>query len=238
MSSYIGKIHAGNTDYSIGSTLLGLCSTANNTTAQSRVKLIELTDFDTPLNGVTIYVQFPQGNTYIGTNDNDQLQFHFNAMSQDAPNYDVIGDCRCEENDILGFTFKANSQTGGKWYVHTSSQIKTIKDSLANLAPIKFRGVEQTLPAISSNMAYNNGDIIVVGAQEYILIRPENEQSPSNWHWEPFGPDMSAYVLTSSQQIDSISLLSISSGATVSNGTLTLPVFESTSKNVIVPATT
>lgn len=64
MASYVGQIEINNNQYPIGSTLYGICdSTIAAATAGKIVNNNGLQNFDTVAKGVTIHVEFPNGNT-------------------------------------------------------------------------------------------------------------------------------------------------------------------------------
>jgi len=94
MSSYIGKVQIGSGDYIlIGSTLYGECDTQAATAA----KTVTLNSFDTVMNGVTIHVRFNNGNSATSG-----ITLAVNTTGA----INVRGNCVCEENEIVAFTYK------------------------------------------------------------------------------------------------------------------------------------
>lgn len=107
MASYIGKVQIGTGDpVLIGSTLYGICRTAENvatktvtSTDDNSGKFIN-NNYDNPIQGTTIHVKFINGNTVdsgvtlqVGTLTTGQL---------------VIGRCTCPANTIISFTLDEN----------------------------------------------------------------------------------------------------------------------------------
>ena len=61
MASYVGKVSLNGVDYSIGSTLYGVCRSA----ASDSVKIVEVEGFDTLFEGLTLNIKFVNSNTAI-----------------------------------------------------------------------------------------------------------------------------------------------------------------------------
>lgn len=102
MSSYIGKVQIGASDQEqilIGSTLYGTCNTAAATTD----KVVTLPDFDTKMNGITVHVKFVNGNS---ATENVTLAV---GSVLAVP---VTGNCVCQANEIIAFTYEQISENG------------------------------------------------------------------------------------------------------------------------------
>lgn len=98
-NSYIGAVQIESGDQIlVGSTLFGVCDTAANTAA----KVVTLASFDQLLNGVTVQVKFTSGNT-VTTNVTLKIN------TTDA--LPVTGNCVCEANQVIAFTFENVSGT-------------------------------------------------------------------------------------------------------------------------------
>lgn len=98
-NSYIGAVQIESGDQIlVGSTLFGVCDTAANTAA----KVVTLASFDQLLNGVTVQVKFTSGNT-VTTNVTLKIN------TTDA--LPVTGNCVCEANQVIAFTFENVSDT-------------------------------------------------------------------------------------------------------------------------------
>lgn len=109
MSSYIGKVQIGPSDQEqilIGSTLYGTCSTP----ATTADKVVTLPDFDTLMKGITVHVRFINGNS---------ITSNVRLAVGSTTSYPVVGNCVCNENDIIPFTYYEDS-TEHTWYANTN----------------------------------------------------------------------------------------------------------------------
>lgn len=239
MSTYIGKIKIGTSgeEIPIGSTLYGKCET----NASDYNKKVTLNGFDTLTAGVTIYVKFTAGNTAVN-NASSSVTLQINQSTvPNAAIVPVIGNCTCNANEILGFTFEQNATDPIRcWRVHTCGGIVTrseLDTAIANLPKgMHFRGVLSALPNSETSFEnYDNGDIIALtSGKEYIYVKGE-EDTASTAHWSEIG-DETAYALESNT--DTVNTVTSWLGASISGGVLTLPVLTTGSKNVIVPRNT
>lgn len=104
-NSYIGAVQIDSGDQIlIGSTLFGTCATLAATAA----KQVTLSSFDQLLQGVTVQVKFTAGNTVasgvtLKVNTTDALP--------------VTGNCICEENEVIAFTYE-NLSGNRYWRSH------------------------------------------------------------------------------------------------------------------------
>jgi hypothetical protein len=222
--SYIGKVDVGSDRYSVGSTLYGLCDTGASTVA----KVVTLDDFTVLIRGVTVYVKFNNGNSAV---NNVTLK----VGTTDPIN--VIGNCTCNANEILAFTYEENATAPGNcWRTHTCGDVVShgeLEAALANIPrAVIFKGVLNNLPdANTSYSTYDNGDIVIVGTKEYIYKRG-NSAAATDSYWTEFG-DETAYALEANSA--SITVVNNWTGSSVTNGVLTLPVLTTTTTNVITP---
>lgn len=113
--SYVGKIKFGTseTQHLVGSTLYGTCATTANTAN----KIVELTDFDQLINGVTVYVKF----TYTNTADNPTLNIN-STGSKYIYKYStnqLSGPICWEAGSVISFTYDSslNNNSGG-WIIN------------------------------------------------------------------------------------------------------------------------
>ena len=94
-NSYIGAVQVNEGEQAlIGSTLFGVCE---DTAAGTAAKVVTLASFDQLLNGVTVQVRFVHGNTVasgvtLKINTTDALP--------------VAGNCLCEANQVIAFTYE------------------------------------------------------------------------------------------------------------------------------------
>ncbi len=224
--SYIGKVEIDGNRYAIGTTLYGECG--SQVSAAETNKTVTLNDFNNFIPGITIYVKFVNGNTASNVrltvgNTNDVMP--------------VVGNCICGSGEILAFTFEsAENEAGGQWRTHTCGGVITqsnLDAALANLGPMKFKGVYQVIPNNDATTYTNgdlivNGDVIAVGNKEYVYV-----ESDTTTHWHELG-DETEYVKHSEQSTDSISLLSWTNVA-VQNGILSISNPTTSSKTVVIP---
>lgn len=124
MSSYIGKVQIGSGDYIlIGSTLYGECDTQAATAA----KTVTLNSFDTVMNGVTIHVRFNNGNSATSG-----ITLAVNTTGA----INVRGNCVCEENEIVAFTYKQEEVSNvvqEYWQAERSVKIETANNILTKI---------------------------------------------------------------------------------------------------------
>lgn len=101
MSSYIGAVQIEQGAQTlIGSTLFGICD--STISANTAAKVVTLSSFDQLLNGITVQVKFVNGNTVT---NNVTLKIG----STDA--LPVTGNCLCEANQVIAFTYENVSGT-------------------------------------------------------------------------------------------------------------------------------
>ena len=111
---YIGKVNIGNDNYVIGSTLYGVCSESS---AAATDKVVTLADFGDLIRGVTVYVKFVNGNTATSS-------VRLEVGATDPIN--VVGNCTCNANEILAFTYEENATAPGNcWRTHTCGGVLT-----------------------------------------------------------------------------------------------------------------
>lgn len=101
MGSYVAKVQVGtnSTPISIGDTLYGICNTSASA-ATKEIGTITSTDFpdlDRMMQGIFIRIKFIAGNT---------VENNVRLVINNAGTFDVIGDCTCEANGIIGFTYE------------------------------------------------------------------------------------------------------------------------------------
>ena len=113
MSSYIGKVQVESGDpILIGSTLYGICP--STVAASTAAKTVTLNGFDTLMNGITVHVRFVNGNTATSN-----VTLAVGSTSAKA----VVGNCVCNENDVIAFTFhqeSVNNVVTETWYVNSN----------------------------------------------------------------------------------------------------------------------
>lgn len=222
--SYIGKVDIGLDRYAVGSTLYGTCNTAAATTG----KTVSLDDFNVLIRGVTIFVKFTYGNTATSG-------ITLTVGTTEAVN--VVGNCVCNAEDVLSFTYEENATSPGNcWRVHASADTVSHSELTSAINSIPrgtvFKGVISSLPdAATSYSTYANGDIVIVGAKEYIYQRGD---SAVNSAWHELG-DESAYALESNAT--TITTVGTWTNATVTNGVLVIPSLTTSTANVIAPRT-
>ena len=222
--SYIGKVNIDTDRYAIGSTLYGIC----NTTAATAGKIVSLDDFNVLIRGVTIFVKFTSGNTATSG-----VTLTVGATEAIG----VVGNCVCNAEDVLAFTYEENTVSPGNcWRVHTSADVVSHNELTSAINSIPrgtvFKGTISSLPdTATSYSTYANGDIVIVGAKEYIYQRGD---SAANSAWHELG-DESAYALESNAT--TITTVDTWTGATVTNGVLVLPSLTTTTASVIAPRT-
>ena len=228
MGSYIGKVQIGSVQYALGSTLYGTC----NTEATTGLKQVVLADLNALIKGVTVYIKFTRGNRV-----SDNVQLYFTDVENGEVkigSISVVGLCTCNANEILAFTYEQDGSGNSVttcWRTHTCGGVLTqesLDNALAQLAPMKFKGVLQTLPSPTA-VGYGVGDVIVVDSKEYVLTEVNNTKQ-----WEEFGDD-TLYLKHSDVDNATITLYSLAE-ATVVNGVLTLPSPSQTTQTVLTPA--
>ena len=222
--SYIGKVDVGSDRYAVGSTLYGICG--QDVAAATAAKVVTLDDFTTLIRGVTVFVKFVNGNT---ATSNVTLEVgSTSALS-------VVGNCTCNANDVLAFTYEENASSPGNcWRVHSCGDMVSHSELTTAINNIPrgtvFKGTVQNLPDSSTSYTnYGNGDIIIVGSKEYIYQRGD---SAANSSWHELG-DESAYALESNAT--TITTVGTWTGASVTNGVLVIPSLTTSSTNVIAP---
>ena len=127
MSDYIGKVSITSAtgtqeDMLIGSTLYGLCSSS----ASVAEKTVRLNGFSTVMNGITIQVRFTNGNNIL----NDVTLIVGDTTVPIA----VTGNCVCNPNDIIAFTYEEIDEEHAYWRAHHSIKIETAHDIVTKIA--------------------------------------------------------------------------------------------------------
>ena len=224
MASYIGKVQLnGANDALVGSTMYGIC----NTGAAEVAKTVTTTDyndggkfintnFDSPMQGVTIYVKFINGNEASGAGLTLQV-----GSTLAKP---IVGKFICQPNTIIGFTYNELEQ----WAVNTyqnvvtdiennsssldvpttravAAYVQSLTGGLSGLTgAMHFRGVSTTAitdggtehPTIDGTefIGAVAGDVVLYNQQEYVWVGDK---------WELLG-DEGSYVLKTSQKTDTI----------------------------------
>lgn len=123
MNTYISKLQIGyNSDNAapLASTMLGVC----NSSTISATKVVTFNKFDTVEHGVTIFVKFTNGNS---VSSGVKLQV---GASQA---YDVTGNCVCDIEAIIGFTFDEVDSTHRYWRVNSSGITDAMKNYITNV---------------------------------------------------------------------------------------------------------
>lgn len=222
--SYIGKVDIGLDRYAIGSTLYGTC----NDDATTVGKTVSLDDFNALIRGVTIFIKFTNGNSVTSG-------ITLTVGTTEAVN--VVGNCICNAEDVLAFTYEENATSPGNcWRVHASADTVSHSELTSAINNIPrgtvFKGTVANLPdAATSYSTYGNGDIVIVGSKEYIYQRGD---SAANSAWHELG-DESAYALESNAT--TITTVGTWTGATVTSGVLVIPNLTTTTASVIAPRT-
>lgn len=248
--SYIGKVAIDNdASVLVGSTLFGICSNNANATAKVVNDITNNTigsNFDTPLQGVTVHIRFNSGNT---ATENVTLQ-----IGSTDP-FTVLGNFTCAAGAVVAFTFYQLDGNTKYWIVNTShgllgtaaytdstayataaqgtkadnampksggqftgpvtlsSDITSLSDALSvatkNYVDNKTAGLGgltgamhfkgtlsgNNLPdATTSFNNYSSGDVVLLGAKEYVYYKDTDAASSS---WILLG-DEGSYALKSS----------------------------------------
>lgn len=129
MASYIGKVQLnGANDALVGSTMYGICKTA----AATELKTVTTTDdssgkfinanFDSLVQGITIYVKFVNGNSASGNNVKLQV-----GSTTAQP---VKGNFICEAGSIIGFTLDETEEQN--WVVNSEGTTYTFAEGSTN----------------------------------------------------------------------------------------------------------
>lgn len=129
MASYIGKVQLnGANDALVGSTMYGICKTA----AATELKTVTTTDdssgkfinanFDSLVQGITIYVKFVNGNSASGNNVKLQV-----GSTTAQP---VKGNFICEAGSVIGFTLDETEEQN--WVVNSEGTTYTFAEGSTN----------------------------------------------------------------------------------------------------------
>ena len=133
---YIGKVNIDNTNSLIGSTLYGICSTAeysltktvftsdldNILIQNSNISFIN-GNFESNLPGITIYIKFIHGNTAINS-----ITTPITLQVGDGQALNIIGDIRCNNNTIISFTLDEQNN----WVVNNPNTTYTFSTGTNN----------------------------------------------------------------------------------------------------------
>lgn len=121
MSSYIGKVQVESGDYIlIGSTLYGECDTQAATAA----KTVTLASFDTVMDGITVNVRFNNGNSVL-----TGVTLAINTTDATP----VRGNCICEANEIIAFTYKQEDASHKYWQAERGVKIESANDIVTKI---------------------------------------------------------------------------------------------------------
>ena len=123
---YVGKIQIGNDNTNLiafGDVLYGTCRTPATTAAKIVINNTYYMDFPAGfqnlMDGIQVRIKFINGNT-VATGVSLQI-LNTNAIS-------VQGDCRCNPDEIICFTFEENPGTTSYWRVTSGGISSSIQD--------------------------------------------------------------------------------------------------------------
>ena len=135
--AYFGQLNIDSSTYLVGSTLYGVCNTAAGTRAKVVNSGVLGNSFDDFVAGITVNIQFTKGCT------NESITLKIGTTST----LDVIGNCKCNENAILSFTYGQVNGVG-KWILAAGEKSATTVmhtyDSTSS-EPISGRGVAEAI---------------------------------------------------------------------------------------------
>lgn len=149
--AYFGQLVVDNSTYLVGSTLYGVCNTSAGTSAKIVNSGVLGNSFDELIAGISINIQFTKGST------NDTITLKVGSTQT----LDVVGNCKCNANAILQFTYGQVSGVG-KWILNagekTATTVMHTYDSTSS-EPISGRGVAEAIaplvPGGDSAAAYS-----------------------------------------------------------------------------------
>lgn len=174
-NGYIGYVHVGNDDYKIGSALFAILDTNKNpaigsitTNSSSTTFYVPLEGF-TPLDGITVHVQFQQANSQDNntTSGNEHTLYLKvgNSSSVAYPISNPNGAATWSAGSVISFTLVPNGASY-KWVIN-SSQIDTskIQIDVSQLSNLSLGNItsEGKLGAASSLVVTNNDNKITTG---------------------------------------------------------------------------
>lgn len=141
MAGYIGKVQIGTNDaVLIGSTLYGICKSASTTAVKTVIssddnsgKFIN-NNYDNLIQGSTIHIKFVNGNSVTSG-----LTLQVGTTNQAKP---VDGNCVCEQDTILSFTYDENEH----WVINDAVD----KDTTYTFAEGTTNGTINVTPVGSS----------------------------------------------------------------------------------------
>ena len=141
MGGYVGKLQIGyniQDQVAFGDLLYGVC----NTNASAAAKVIEannFTTFDRHVAGVQIRIKFTKGNSVTSG-----ITLKVN-VDTDSVAYPVFGDCTCDENEIVTFTFdeyQESNTTVKVWRVTGTNLTQSIKNYINAVASGAIGGID------------------------------------------------------------------------------------------------
>lgn len=135
--AYFGQLLVDNEAYLVGSTLYGVCTTAAGTSAKVVNTGILGSTFDELIEGITVNIQFVQGNTV------ESISLKVGSTST----LYAHGNCKCNANAVLSFTYgKVNG--ANRWILNagekTATTVMQTYDSTSS-EPISGRGVAEAI---------------------------------------------------------------------------------------------
>ena len=126
MGGYVGLLQLGNDNTNLiafGDVLYGKCRTPASTAAKTVVNNTEYTDFpagfQSLMDGIQVRIKFVEGNT-VATGVSLQI-LSTNAIP-------VQGDCRCNANEVICFTFEENPSATSYWRVTSGGISGSVQD--------------------------------------------------------------------------------------------------------------
>ena len=146
MGGYVGKLQLGSdsqNQIAFGDLLYGVCKTSASA-ANKEIETADFPTFDRHIAGIQIRVKFTNGNTVTS---NVKLKI---KIGTDPVADDVIGDCTCDQNGVVTFTYDEWQNTVGgplyhAWRVTGTNLTQSIKDYVDSQASGAISGIDSMI---------------------------------------------------------------------------------------------
>ena len=167
MASYAGKVETGSDTSPIGSTLFGTCTTPAATAA----KVVELSNFDTLINGVTIHVKFTNGNTAASPTLNVNSTGAYPIYRYNTITPGTSASESWAANSVVSLTYDVGTSGSECWRMNDAGANQAIMDTLRNeIASSESATKAVIAPAYDATATYSLGDLVIYNGYLYKCI--------------------------------------------------------------------